>query len=68
MSCSPIGNPFASSPHGTLIAGTPPRFAGIVKMSFRYIAIGSSALAPIGNAVVGDVGETRRSNRSNAAA
>jgi hypothetical protein len=37
-------------------------------MSFRYIAIGSSAFAPIGKAVVGDVGDTSTSNRSNAAA
>ena len=50
-----------------LIAGTPARFAGIVKMSFRYIAIGSSAFSPIRNAVVGDVGDTSTSNRSNAA-
>jgi hypothetical protein len=50
-----------------LIAGIPDRFAGIVKMSFRYIANGSSTLAPIGNAVVGDVGDTRMSKSSNAA-
>ena len=68
MSWSPTGSPASSTPHGTLIAGTPARFAGIVKMSFRYIAIGSSAFAPIGNAVVGDVGDTSTSNASNAAA
>ena len=57
VSWRPIGSPASSNPHGTLIAGTPARFAGIVKMSFRYIAIGSSAFSPIRNAVVGDVGD-----------
>ncbi len=50
------------------MAGTPARFAGIVKMSLRYIAIGSSAFSPIRNAVVGDVGEIRMSKRSKARA
>src|SRR5439155_845643 len=36
VSWRPIGSPRASRPHGTLMAGTPPRLAGIVKMSFRY--------------------------------
>ena len=45
----------------------PDRFAGIVKTSFRYIASGSSTFAPIGNAVVGDVGETSTSKVANAA-
>jgi hypothetical protein len=62
-----MGRPVESSPLGTLIAGVPARFAGIVKMSFRYIAMGSSTFAPIGNAVVGEVGDTSTSNRSNAA-
>ena len=66
MSCRPIGRPASSSPHGTLIAGTPARFAGIVKMSFRYIAIGSSTFSPTRNAVVGDVGETSTSKSANA--
>jgi len=61
VSWSPIGSPVESRPLGTLIAGTPARFAGIVKMSFRYIAIGSSTFAPMRNAVVGDVGETSTS-------
>jgi hypothetical protein len=37
-----------------------------VNTSDRYIAIGSSARSPIRNAVVGEVGETSTSNRSNA--
>jgi hypothetical protein len=45
----------------------PDRFAGIVNTSFRYIASGSSTFAPIGNAVVGEVGETSTSNDPNAA-
>jgi len=48
--------------------GTPARFAGIVATSLRYIASGSSIFAPIGNAVVGAVGETRTSASSKAAA
>ena len=66
VSWSPIGSPAPSRPHGTLIAGTPARFAGIVKMSDRYMASGSSVFSPIRNAVVGDVGETSTSKRSNA--
>ena len=41
---------------------------GIVSRSQRYIASGSAALSPIGNATVGEVGETSTSKRSNAAA
>src|SRR5690606_38451998 len=52
MICSPAGSPSAS-PHGTEIAALPARLAGIVHRSARYIAIGSSARSPIGNAVVG---------------
>ena len=58
--------PLLYAGHGTLIAGTPARFAGIVKTSERYIASGSPARSPMRNAVVGDVGETRTSNRANA--
>jgi hypothetical protein len=48
--------------------GTPARLAGIVAMSLRYIAIGSSSFSPILNAVVGAVGDTSTSTCSNAAA
>src|SRR5215471_10934576 len=40
--CRPSGSPSPESPAGTETAGTPARFAGTVKTSFRYIAIGSS--------------------------
>jgi drug/metabolite transporter (DMT)-like permease len=63
---SPTGSPAPSNPHGTVIAGTPARLAGIVKTSERYIAKGSPARSPIRKAVVGDVGETSTSNASNA--
>ena len=66
MNCRPTGSPPESRPHGTLIAGTPARFAGIVKTSDRYIASGSSARSPIRNAVVGDVGDTSTSKSANA--
>jgi len=41
---------------------------GIVSRSLRYIASGFAVFAPSSNATVGDVGETRTSKRSNAAA
>ena len=47
--------------------GTPARLAGMVAMSLRYIAIGSSSFSPSRNAVVGAVGETSTSACSNAA-
>ena len=47
--------------------GMPARFAGIVAMSLRYIAIGSSSLSPSLKAVVGAVGLTRTSAVSKAA-
>ena len=40
MTWSPIGSPASENPHGTEIAGTPASGAGIVKTSFRYIAMG----------------------------
>ena len=49
------------------IAAMPARFVGIVARSLRYMASGSSTLSPIGNAVVGVVGETSTSACSNAA-
>ena len=44
------------NPQGTLMAGRPARFTGIVSRSARYIASGSSACAPLRKAVVGAVG------------
>ena len=43
------------------MAGTPIRFAGAVKMSFKYIDSGSSVFAPISNADSGVVGVIRKS-------
>ena len=42
-------------------------FGGIASTSLRYIASGLSVFAPSGNATVGDVGLTSRSNCSSAA-
>ena len=47
--------------------GRPAMHDGIVSTSERYIASGSAAFAPSGNATVGLVGETSTSNFSNAA-
>jgi hypothetical protein len=47
--------------------GSPAMQDGIVSRSERYIASGSCAFAPSGNATVGEVGETSTSNFSNAA-
>ena len=47
------------------MAGVPDRSEGMVNTSDRYMASGFSVFSPSRNAVVGDVGETRRSNRSN---
>ena len=68
MICSPTGRPSSgASPHGSDSAALPARFDGIVHRSARYMAIGSSARSPIGNAVVGVVGEISTSTCSNAA-
>ena len=68
MICRPTGRPSSgASPTGSDIAALPARLTGIVAMSLRYIAIGSSTLSPILNAVVGAVGETRTSTFSKAA-
>ena len=53
---------------GTDIAQLPARLTGMVAMSFKYIAKGSSTFSPILKAVVGVVGETSTSTVSNAAA
>ena len=57
--CTPIGSPSSPTPNGTLIAGSPHRFDGIVHTSLRYIANGFSVLAPKPNAVVGAVGDNK---------
>ena len=54
--CTPTGSPSAPVPNGTLIAGWPARFDGIVHRSDRYIASGSAVLAPSAKAIVGVVG------------
>ena len=64
----PVGRPSSgASPLGTDMPGMPARLAGMVAMSLRYIAIGSSSLSPSLNAVVGAVGLTSTSAVSNAA-
>ena len=49
------------APEGTAVAGTPARFAGVVKMSERYMASGSSTFSPSRKAADGAVGVTSRS-------
>src|SRR6516165_2430910 len=66
--CKPSGSPSALSPTGTEIAGTPARFAGTVKTSFKYIAIGSSVFSPTIKAADGAVGVRMQSTSSNASA
>ena len=39
--CRPIGNPASSTPQGTLMPQTPARLAPIVRISARYICMGS---------------------------
>ena len=68
MTCRPAGRPSsAASPIGSPNAQLPARFTGMVAMSLRYMASGSSSLSPSGKAVVGAVGESRTSHCSNAA-
>ena len=54
--CTPMGSPLEVKPQGTEIPGIPARFAEIVKMSERYICMGSSVFSPILKAGVGVVG------------
>ena len=54
-SCNPTGRP-SERPHGIESPGSPARHDGIVRRSHAYIASGSAALSPIGNATDGDVG------------
>src|SRR5690554_2344718 len=61
ITCIPIGSPASSTPIGTDIAGSPVRLQGKVHTSDRYMASGSSTLAPSSKATVGLVGETNTS-------
>ena len=64
--CRPMGKLLFVKPHGTDIAGSPARFADIVKISDRYILSGSPVFSPILNAAVGDVGVNMQSQDLNA--
>src|SRR5437879_2685544 len=67
--CKPIGKRCPSTsakPHGTLIPQIPARFAGLVKISARYICKGSSVRSPSLKAGTGEVGEINASTFSNA--
>jgi hypothetical protein len=63
----PIGSPRIEA-RGKLTAGVPARFAVMVNTSARYIARGSSDLAPNGNAGSGVVGRSIASTLSKARA
>jgi hypothetical protein len=47
----------AFSPQGIDIPGSPAKFAGIVKISCKYISVGSSLFSPALKAVPGVVGD-----------
>ena len=55
-------------PDGIEIAGIPASDIGTVQKSLRYMASGSSVLAPSSNAVHGLVGVTTKSNAEKTAA
>ena len=63
----PTGRPF-DIPPGTEMPGIPAMFAGMVRMSLRYICTGSAIFSPILKATDGDVGITSASNRLKASA
>src|SRR5882724_5322658 len=67
INCRPTGRP-SDRPHGIERPGSPAMLGGIVRTSVRYMASGLSAFSPILKATVGEVGLTRTSKRSNAAA
>src|SRR6185312_4005484 len=56
MIWSDNGRPSSSEPEGTATVGSPTRLAGVVKMSERYMASGSSTFSPRRKAAVGVVG------------
>src|SRR5699024_2523437 len=64
----PAGRPSSARPLGKEMPGTPARLAGMVAMSFMYIAVGSSIFSPRRKATVGAVGEASTSTCSKAAA
>ena len=51
-----MGNPVLENPQGNEIAGRPARFVEIVKMSLKYIEIGSFDFSPDLKAGFGAVG------------
>ena len=53
---TPTGRPPSPVPNGTLMAGWPASGDGMVYTSHRYMASGSSVLAPRVKATVGAVG------------
>jgi hypothetical protein len=57
ISCSAIGSPWPSTPAGTAMPGSPAMFTVTVKMSLRYISIGSAPpFSPMPNAADGVAG------------
>src|SRR3989338_6739709 len=64
--CKPIGRFEFVNPQLSDIAGRPARFAGIVKMSERYMLKGSRIFSPILKAGVGEVGVIMQSQALNA--
>ena len=62
----PTGRP-SLRPAGIEMAGMPASDIGTAQKSLRYIASGSSSLAPSSKATVGLVGVTTKSKRSKAA-
>src|SRR5690606_1847077 len=64
----PAGRPSSARPEGSEMPGVPARLAGMVAMSFMYIAVGSSIFSPRRKATVGAVGEASTATLSKAAA
>jgi hypothetical protein len=66
MTWRPTGSP-SERPQGTLRPGSPAMFTGSVQASFRYISSGSSVLAPILKATLGEVGAINASTSARSA-
>src|SRR5262245_30800344 len=66
MICSPSGRPSFEKPAGTEIPGRPAMLTVTVKMSLRYISIGSPPFSPSPKAGVGVAGVRIASTVSNA--
>ena len=60
--CSPYGKPLLCQKSGIDMEGRPVRLEKTVKMSARYIEMGSSVFSPILKAVVGELGRMIASN------